>query len=89
MLKIKSYGSAQTNVNGKIINKQNYVLRSDGKKAHVIGQDNGKGYYIKIDNIEQLFHNNTEKKQSTLLKKLNHNLKTTKKRKKKLKKRKK
>ncbi len=78
MMKIKSYGSTQTNVNGKLVENKKYALRSDGKKAHIIGEDNGKGYFIKIDNVDELFdaiHNNN----IPLVKKLKKDFKTKKK----------
>ncbi len=82
MIKIKSYGSAQTNINGKVVEKQKYALRSDGKKAHIIGEDNGQGYYIKIDNLEDLFNNSDNKGNVPLIKKLKKEFKKTKRRKK-------
>ncbi len=87
MMKIKSYGSTQTNINGKLVENKKYALRSDGKKAHIIGEDNGKGYFIKIDNVDELFdvaHKNNNN--IPLIKKLNKDLKMTKKKKKKRKK---
>tara|TARA_Y100000590_G_scaffold190404_1_gene216670 strand:- start:783 stop:1112 length:330 start_codon:yes stop_codon:yes gene_type:complete len=86
-MKIKSYGSTQTNINGKLVENKKYALRSDGKKAHIIGEDNGKGYFIKIDNVDELFdvaHKNNNN--IPLIKKLNKDLKMTKKKKKKRKK---
>ena len=80
MMKIKSYGSTQTNVNGKLVENKTYALRSDGKKAHIIGEDNGRGYFIKIDNVDELFdvaHKNNGN--IPLMKKLKKDFKTKKK----------
>ena len=80
MMKIKSYGSTQTNVNGKLAENKKYALRSDGKKAHIIGEDNGRGYFIKIDNVDELFdvaHKNNDN--ISLIKKLKKDFKTKKK----------
>tara|TARA_B100001559_G_C16438004_1_gene593019 strand:+ start:33 stop:341 length:309 start_codon:yes stop_codon:yes gene_type:complete len=75
-----SYGSMVKVENGKKIHDEEVSFHSDGEKGLIFGQKNGKGYYMKIDNIDDLFKEPASKK--NLKTKLSKVLKTTRKRKK-------
>lgn len=87
IIKIESMGSVQTNINGKNIENKQFVFKSDGKKGHLIMNNNGSGKYYKINNINDIFNNPTD--DTTLIKRLNKTLKKSKYKKKRRKKSKK
>ena len=84
-LKIKNHGYTRTVVNGKPIHDVKWAARSDGKKAGVvISETPGDSYFMKIDDINELFmQNNKNKSLEKRLKKLHKKTKRRKRRKRK------
>jgi hypothetical protein len=84
-LKIKNHGYTRTVVNGKPIHDVKWAARSDGKKAGVvISETPGDSYFMKIDDINELFmQNNNNKSLEKRLKKLHKKTKRRKRRKRK------
>lgn len=84
-LKIKNHGYTRTVVNGKPIHDVKWAARSDGKKAGVvISETPGDSYFMKIDDINELFmQNNDNKSLEKRLKKLHKKTKRRKRRKRK------
>ncbi len=59
-VKIKNHGYTRTVVNGKPIHDVKWAARSDGKKAGVvISETPGDSYYLKIDDVNELFLEST------------------------------
>ena len=62
-MKINNHGYTRTVVNGKPIHDVKWAARSDGKEAGVvISETPGDSYFLKIDDINELFLEPTNNK---------------------------
>jgi len=81
-IKINNHGYTRTTVNGNPIHDVKWAARSDGKKAGiVISETPGDSYFLKIDDVNELFLEPTNNK--SLEKRLKKLHKKTKRRKRK------